>query len=63
MAIVGFVAEGADDAVDEIPNDRLLRHDRHRARLDLGEVENVGDEVEQVRASAVNRLRKLDLLA
>ena len=34
---------------------------RDGARFDLGEIENVADEVEQVRAGAVNGAGELDL--
>ncbi len=35
---------------------------RDRARFDLGQIENVVDEREQVVAGSMNRLRELDLL-
>lgn len=40
----------------------LLGLDRHRAGLDLGEVENVADEVEQIGAGAVDGAGEFDLL-
>ena len=49
--------------VEQVGEEDLLGLDRHRARLDLREVEDVADEVQQVGAGAVDGARELDLLA
>ena len=57
-----LVAERPGDHVDEIGEQDLLGIDRHRSRLDLGEVEDVADQIEQIGAGAVNGAGELDLL-
>src|SRR6185503_20811663 len=58
---LGFVIEGALDDVDEGAERCLFGVDSHGARLDFRQVQNVGDEVEQVGPCAVNRAGELDL--
>ena len=58
---VRFVPEWPRDRVDHAAHRHLLRDDRHRSRLDLGEVENVGDQVKQVGARPMNGLGELHL--
>ena len=53
--------ERADNHLQQVREVDLLGFDGDRARLDLREVENVGDQVEEVGAGAVNRARELDL--
>ena len=43
--------------------EHLLGLDRDRAGLDLGQVENVADQVQQVGAGAVDGAGEIDLLA
>ena len=50
------------DRLHEVREQELLGIDGHRARFDLRQIENVADQVQQVGAGAVNRLRELDLL-
>ena len=56
-----FVAEVALDRLLQMREQQVLGFDGDRARLDLRQVENVADEIEQVGARPVNRLRELDL--
>ena len=63
VAALGLVPERAADHVEEVGEEHFLGLHRDRAGLDLREVENVGDQIEQVGAGAVNRARELDLLA
>ena len=60
-AALGLVLEGAGDHVEEVREVDLLGLHGHRARLDLRQVEDVGDQVEQVGAGAVDRPRELHL--
>ncbi len=62
MLILRLVAEGPRHRVEQAVHHDLLGHDGHRARFDLGEIEDVGDEVQQVGARAVDRARELHLL-
>ena len=62
-AVLGVVLERAHDHIEQVGEEHLLGLDRHRARLDLREVEDVGDQVEEVGAGAVDGARELDLLA
>ena len=61
LAALGFVAELTRHRVDEAGNLDLLGVDRDRAGFDLRQVENIGDEMQQVRAGAVNCAREFDL--
>ena len=57
-----LVPECASHHIEEVGEQYLFGVDGHRAGLDLREVENVGDQVEQVSAGAVDRAREFDLL-
>jgi len=59
---LGLVVEGALDDVDKTRERGLFRVHRHGSRLDFREVENVGDEVQEVRARTVDGTRELHLL-
>ena len=59
---VGDVAEGALDVALQVVEAQLREVHVRRAGLDLGEVEDVGDEREQVVARGMDGLRELDLL-
>ncbi len=61
-SILRFVPERPDDHVLQGQEEDLLDIDRDRPRLDLGEIEDVADQVHQVGARAVDRAGKLDLL-
>ena len=58
----GDLAEGAIDVRLHVGERHRHGVDVHHARLDLREVENLVDQLEQVRARRVNRLREFDLL-
>ena len=62
VAGIGFVPERPRHRLDDALEHDLFGLDRDRARLDLGKIENVADEVEQVGTRAVNGARELDLL-
>ena len=61
-AAFGFVPEGAADGLEQVGEEHLLGLDRDRAGLDLRQVENVGDQIQQVGAGAMNGAGELDLL-
>ena len=56
------MTERASDRVEQVGEQDFFRVDRDRAGLDLGQVENVADEIEQVGSGAVNGAGKFDLL-
>ena len=58
----GLVPERTRDHVDEIGEDDLLGVDRDGSGFDLGQVENVADQVQQVGAGAVDGAGEVDLL-
>ena len=62
LAVFRLVTERAGDGFEQRSEEDFFRFDRDGARLDLGQVENVADEVEQVGAGAVNGAGELDLL-
>ena len=62
LAVFGFVPERARHGVEQVGEEDFLGIDRNGAGLDLGQVENVADQVEQVGAGAVNGAGELDLL-
>ena len=57
-----LVAERPRDRVEQVGEADLLGLDRDGAGLDLGQVENVADQVQQVGAGAVDGAGELDLL-
>ncbi len=59
---VGHLAEGALDELPQLGERHRGDVHRHGAGLDLGEVEDVVDQVQQVGARAVDRLGEPDLL-
>ena len=62
LAVLRFVAERARHHLQQAGEEYLLRFHRNRAGFDLRQVENVADQVEQVRSRAMDRARKLHLL-
>ena len=62
-AVFGLVAERPGNGFEERAEEELFRLDRNRAGFDLGEVENIGDEVEEVGAGAVNGAGEFNLTA
>src|ERR1700759_1541167 len=63
LAIFRFVAERPPDHIEQIVEIDFFRLDRYGSGLDLRQVENVADQVQQVRPRAVNGAREFDLLA
>ncbi len=63
LARLGFVTERPRHHVEQIGDVDVLGVDRDGAGLDLGQVENVADQIEQVGAGAVNGTGEFDLLA
>src|SRR5580765_383342 len=61
LAVLRLVTERTSHCIEHASEEDLLRLDGYGSRFDLRQVENVGDEVQQVGASAVNRARELDL--
>src|SRR5256886_15543409 len=61
VARVRLVAEIALDGLAQVCEQQVFTLDRDRARFDLGQIEDVADEVEQVGPGAVNRRGELDL--
>ena len=61
LAVLRLMPERPGHRVEQAVDHDLLRHDRDGAGLDFGEVENVGDEVEQVGAGPVDGAGKLNL--
>ena len=61
MARLGLVAEVALDGLAQLRERQLFALDRDRARLDLGQVEDVADEIQQVGAGAVDGLGEFHL--
>ncbi len=58
-----LVTERPGDHLEQAREEDVFRFHRYRAGLDLGEIEDVADQVQQVRSGAVNGARELDLLA
>src|SRR5579871_5028555 len=61
LAVVGLVLEVALERLLKLCKWQLFGFDRNRTRLDLGQIQNVADQVEQVRTGAVHGLGKLHL--
>ncbi len=62
LAVFGLVPERASHGFQKIGCENFLCIHGHGARFDLGQVEDVADQIEQVGAGAMNGSRKLDLL-
>src|SRR5207248_2002894 len=63
VAGLGDVPEGAIDEVVQVVQAQFARLDDYRARLDLGQVENVVDERQQIVARRMDRLGEVHLFA
>ena len=59
LVLLGELARGADDLVDQRRQIHRLRAELELAGLDLGEVEHLVDEAEQVGAGAMHALQRL----
>ena len=62
LPIFRFVPERPRHHLQQVGEEDFLGFDRHRARFDLRQIENVADQVQQVGSRAVNGARKLHLL-
>ena len=62
LAIFRFVTERASNCIQQIGREDFLRIHRHGSGFNLGQVENVTDQIEQVSARTVDRSREFDLL-
>ena len=60
--VVGHMAEGLLDETAQIHEGHFVDIRRHRARLDLGQIQDIVDEVQQIVARCINGSRVLDLL-
>src|SRR5450432_266453 len=56
-AILGLMTERAGNHIEQAGEEHFLRLNRHCARFDLRQIEDVADQVEQIRSRAVNRTR------
>ena len=63
IAVLRLMPERPSDRLEQVGGEDFLGVDRHRAGLDLGEIENVADEVQEVGAGAVDGAGEFDLLA
>ncbi len=54
--------KGPRDHFQQVREVHFLRVDGNRARLDFRQIENVADQIEQIRAGAVDGAREFDLL-
>src|SRR6185312_16699896 len=61
LPVFGFMAEGTSQHVKQAAKEHLFGFDRNRSRFDLGEIENVADEVQQVGPGPMDRSRELNL--
>src|ERR1700760_4625749 len=61
MTVLRLVAERPRHGLKQISEDYLFRVNRDRTRLDLRQIEDIGDEVEEIGARAMDRARKLNL--
>src|SRR6266850_4704000 len=61
LACLRFMAEAALDGLAQLGKRQVEALDRDRARFDLGQIENVADQIQQIGARSVNRARELDL--
>src|ERR1700712_5893860 len=62
LAVVRFMPERTSDRLQQVSGEDFLRIHGDRSGFNLGQVENVADQIEQVGAGAVNGARELDLL-
>ena len=62
LAVFGLVPERPPDGLEQARRQDFLGVHRHRAGLDLGQVEDVADQVEQVGAGAVDGAGEFHLL-
>src|SRR6516225_1569745 len=63
LPVVGFVTEWPSDRFQKVGGEDLLRIDGYGARLDLGKIQNVADQVEKIGARAMDGSRELHLLS
>ena len=63
LLVLRFVTERTRDHLQQSGEENFFGIDGHGAGFDLREVENVGDEVEQIGSGAVDGAREFNLLA
>src|SRR5690606_31852719 len=61
LARLGLVAEVPVNRLAQVREQQILRFHRHRARLDLRQVEDVADQVQQVGTGGVDGLGEFHL--
>src|SRR5256885_588657 len=61
FAVFRLVTEGAGHSVEHAAEEYFLGFDRNRTGLDLGKIEDVADQVQQVSSRAVNGAGELNL--
>src|SRR5690348_1074401 len=61
LLVFCFVTERTGDHFEQTAEENFFGFDGNGTGFDLGEIENVGDEIEQVRSSAMNGAGELDL--
>ncbi len=59
---IGLVPERPRDRVEQIREEHLLRVDGHGSGFDLGQIQDIADQVEQVGAGALDGAGEFDLL-
>ena len=62
LAVFRLVPERTSDRFQQVGGEDFLGIHRHGSGFDLGEIENVADQIEQVGAGAVDGAREFDLL-
>src|ERR1700683_2622522 len=61
-AVLGLMAERTRHHIDEARKEYFLRLDRNRSGFNFREIQNVADQIQKIRAGAVNGACKLNLL-
>ncbi len=62
MPVFRFVSEWPCHGVEQTGEEDFIRFDRYRARFDLGKIQNVADQVQQVCTGSVDGAGELHLL-
>ena len=62
MPVLRFMPERPDYGILQSDKKHFLGVDRDGARLDLGQIQDIADQVHQIGARTVNRSSKFDLL-
>src|SRR5689334_13828863 len=62
LAVFRLVTERTSHGFEHATEEDFLRFDGHSSGFDLRQIENVGDQIQQVSACTVNCARELNLL-